>query len=197
MSIRRTSLILAGLALLAAPAVAQDRAVVFQVLGGGYNHLANLSSSGADAHFKTGFALGGAVGVHATRYVAIHGDFTFARSEALGAMSFAGDRVDRYFYGGHVELRYPFASGFAPFVFGGAGAVTIDERTSGSVPHAFDRFTKAAGMFGAGVSYLIPGAPVEILAEGKALTYKWVAAGFDRQQWDVTYAIGLAYRLPF
>lgn len=197
MSVRRTWFLLAGLALLASPVVGQERAVVFQVLGGGYNHLANLSSSGPDAHFKTGYALSAAVGVHATKYVAVHGDFTFARAEALGALSFAGDRVDRYFYGAHVELRYPFAGGFSPFVFGGAGAVTIDEQTSGSTPHAFDRFTKAAGMFGAGVSYLIPGAPVEILAEGKALTYKWDTAGFSRQQWDVTYAIGLAYRLPF
>jgi len=197
MSIRRMVLVLAGVGLLAAPASAQDRAVVFQVLGGGYNHLANLSSSGADAHFKTGFAIGGAAGVHLNQYVAVHADFTFARNQARGALDFAGDNVDRYFYGGHVELRYPVTEAFAPFLFGGAGAVTVNQRTVGAEVAAFNRFTKPAGMFGAGLSYLIPGAPVELLAEGKALTYKWDVAGFNRMQWDVTYSLGFAYRLHF
>jgi Outer membrane protein beta-barrel domain len=197
MSIRRMSLVLAGLALLASPAAAQDRAVVFQVLGGGYNHLANLSASGPEAHFKTGFALGGAVGVHLNQYLAVHADFTFARNQARGALAFAGDNVDRYFYGGHLELRYPVTASLSPFLFGGAGGVTVSQRTTANQTTAFTRFTKPAGMFGAGLSYLIPGAPVELLAEGKALTYKWDAAGFNRMQWDVTYSLGFAYRLHF
>jgi hypothetical protein len=192
----RTLLALGSLALLASPALAQDRAVVFQLLGGGYSHTTNLNRTGSDAHFKTGYNLGAALGVHLTRNVAVHGDFTFASAKGLGAVSFAGDRIDRFFFGGHVELRYPFSNGLAPFVFGGGGAVTVDQRGSTAL-ETVDRFTRGAGMFGAGLSYVIPGSPVELLAEGKALAYKWAAAGFNRMQWDVTYSLGFAYRFGF
>jgi opacity protein-like surface antigen len=192
----RTLLALGGLALLARPVLGQDRAVVVQVLGGGYSHIANLNQSGPDAHFKVGYNMGAAVGVHVTRNLAFHGDFTFASSKGLGDVDFAGDRISRYFYGAHVELRYPFGNGLAPFVFGGGGAVTVDQKGP-TADDVFGRFTRGAGTFGAGLSYAIPGAPVELLAEGKALTYKWVAAGFDRMQWDLTYSLGFAYRFRY
>jgi len=56
-------------------------------------------------------------------------------------------------------------------------------------------FTKPAAMFGIGIRYLLPRAPVELLIEGKSLVYKWAAGGFSRTQWDVSYSAGLAYRL--
>jgi hypothetical protein len=185
---------LLGFAFAAAPAaMAQDRGVVVQVLGGGYSHTTNLTAAGPEAHFKTGFNVGGALGFQFNKYVAVHGDFTFARNQGTGAVPFNGKDVNRYFYGGHIELRYPIGNDFAPFVFGGGGAVTIDQQGA-EASEAFKHFTKAAGMFGAGASYRIPGTPLEVLGEGKVLTYKWISAGFNRTQWDLSYSLGFAYR---
>ena len=171
----------------------EDRpAVVFQVFGGGAGHLRDLNSGGSSADFKPGYTLGVAVGYQANAHVALHGDFTYTRNVARGASLFAGAKIDRLYYGAHVELSYPTVSGFAPFVFGGGGAVDIQEATS--APTGIN-FTRPAGMFGAGLRYQVPGVPVELLAEGKSLVYKWVGGGFARTQWDVSYAVGLAFRM--
>jgi hypothetical protein len=127
----------------------------------------------------------------ASKYVGIHADFTYARTQGKGAVAFAGDEVNRYFYGGHIELRYPVTANLSPFIFGGAGAATIQQ--SGTVV-SFNRFTQLAGMFGAGLAYRVPDSPIDLLVEGKALTFKWDAAGFNRNQLDVTYSVGFAYR---
>ncbi len=185
------------LALFAAASLAAQengRAVVFQAFGGGASHLRNLNSSGSAADFKTGYNLGAAIGVQANEYVGIHGDFTYTRNEARGASSFAGTKLDRFFYGAHLELSYPTESRFAPFAFGGGGAVTVHQ--AGSAATLAD-FTKPAAMFGAGFRYQFAGAPVELLVEGKSLVYKWEGGGFSRTQWDLSYSAGLGYRLPF
>ena len=131
-----------------------------------------------------------------SRFVAFHGDFTFAQTKALGAVAFENAKVNRYFVGGHAELRYPMGS-FAPFVFGGAGAVKIDQQGP-ETSEAFNHFTRFATMFGAGLSYDVPNSPLEILAEGKATTYKWAADPFtDRRRWDLSYSLGFAYRFGF
>lgn len=190
MSYRLAGALAATLAL-AAPLVAQH-AVVLNVNGGGYEHLVNLNNTGAPiADFKPGYNVGGSVGIEITRYVALHGDLTFARAQARGASSFAGIDINRVFYGAHLEARYPLAAGWTPFAFAGGGAVTVSQANGIGLA----TFTKPAGMFGAGVGYLIKGAPVEIFAEGKALVYKWDQMGFDRNQADVTYSLGLAYRI--
>jgi hypothetical protein len=195
MSLRNSVLALAGLAFLATPAIGQERALVVQALGGGYSHAANLNSRGPAAHFKTGFNLGGALGVQLNKYVAIHGDFTFAQTKALGSVSFVNAKVNRYFVGGHTELRYPMGS-IAPFVFAGAGAVVVDQQGP-EAKEGFNHFTRVASMFGGGLSFDVPNSPLEILAEGKVLTYKWTGAPFSRTQWDVSYSLGFAYRFGF
>ncbi|MEZ4587295.1 MAG: outer membrane beta-barrel protein [Gemmatimonadales bacterium] len=193
----KSKLILTALAVaaLATPAVGQNRAVVFQVEGGGYSHTRNLNATGADAHFNTGYSLGAAAGVQFNRFFALHVDATMARAKGLGNVAFVDHTVNRYFLGGHAEVRYPIGS-FAPFVFGGAGAVIVDQQGP-EAEEMFNHFTRAAGMFGAGVSFTVPGTPLEVLATGKALTYKWVASPFDRTQLDVTYALGFAYKFGF
>src|SRR5207245_9978415 len=75
----------AVLAVLAAPAVAQDEsqngpAVVLSVNGGGFSPLAHLDEPGL-VDFKTGFNVGGGLGYQFNRYVALRGNFTFARAE--------------------------------------------------------------------------------------------------------------------
>jgi opacity protein-like surface antigen len=187
-----TGALVATLAL-AAPLAAQ-RAVVLNVNGGGYEHFINLNSAGAPiADFKPGYNLGASAGIELTRYVALHGDFTFARAQARGASAFAGADINRWFYGAHLEARYPLGAGWTPFAFAGGGAVTVEQANGTGLA----TFTNPAGMFGAGLGFLIPGAPVEIFAEGKGLVYKWDEMGFNRTQADVTYSVGLAYRITW
>jgi opacity protein-like surface antigen len=192
MSIGRFTTAALAASLCAAPLGAQ-RAVVFNLNGGGYNHFANLNAKGAPtADFKPGYNFGASVGVQFTDYIGLHGDFTFAHAQARGAESFAGADIHRLFYGAHLELRYPFQNGVTPFAFAGGGAVTVDQAHNNQVP----RFTKPAAMLGAGLGYALPRSNLEIFGEAKTLGYRWNRMGFDKTLWDVTYSVGLAYRLP-
>ncbi|HET9710055.1 MAG TPA: outer membrane beta-barrel protein [Gemmatimonadales bacterium] len=179
-------------ALGAATLAGQDRALAISVYGGGADHLADLRSS-PPAWFMPGYNLGASVGVQLNQYFAVHGDFTFTRNPTHGVPTFAGNDVNRFFYGAHVEARYPFANGLAPFLFAGGGAVSVDQLGI----DRFAPFTRPAAMYGAGLFYAIPRTHVEVFGELKGLTYRWNTAGFDRMMFDVTYSGGLSYRLPF
>jgi hypothetical protein len=179
-------------ALGAATLAAQDRALVLSVYGGGADHLADLQSS-PPAWFMPGYNLGASVGVQLNQYFAVHGDFTFTRNPTQGAATFAGNDVNRFFYGAHAEARYPFANGLAPFLFAGGGAVSVDQLGVDK----FAPFTRPALMYGGGLFYAIPRTHVEAFGEVKGLTYRWNTAGFHRTMFDVTYSGGLSYRLPF
>ena len=183
-----------GIALAAAlaaagPALAQRRSLVVEAVGGGYSPLENLTTTAPASDFKTGFNLGGQVGMQG-KHLGVYGDFTFARAMGRGDPEIAGFEFNRYFYGAHVELRQPTASGLTPFVLGGAGGITVSETGTGTVPS----FTKGAGLFGAGLGYLIPKSRVELLAEGRGVAYKFDAGGFNRGQVDMTYSLGIGYR---
>lgn len=192
MSFARASTAALAAGLLAAPLGAQ-RAVVFNLNGGGYDHLANLNASGTPtADFKPGYNFGASVGYQFNQYLGLHGDFTFAQARARGTSSFTGADVHRLFYGAHLELRYPFQSGLTPFAFAGGGAVTIDQVHDSQIPV----FTRPAAMLGAGLAYTLPRSRFDVFGEAKSLTYRWNRMGFVKTMWDVTYSMGLAYRLP-
>jgi opacity protein-like surface antigen len=189
----RLAVTVAALFVVATPLVAQQRThtVILSVYGGGADHLADLQSS-PPVWFMPGYDLGASVGLELNRYFAVHGDFTYTRNPTQGRSMFAGSDVNRFFYGAHLEARYPLSIGFSPFAFAGVGAVSIDQLGVDQ----FDPFTKPAGMVGGGVFYSLPRSRVEVFGEVKGLTYKWDRAGFDRQMFDVTYSIGASYRLP-
>ncbi len=179
-------------ALLGASALgAQQRTVVLSLYGGGADHLADLRADAAS--FNPGYNLGASVGYQLTPYLAIHGDFTFTKNRAWGAAPFAGAFINRFFYGAHVEARYPFDNGLAPFAFLGGGAVSVDQLGLDQ----FRPFTKPAVMVGGGLFYAIPRTRVEAFGELKSLAYRWNAAGFHRTMFDVTYSVGASYRLAF
>lgn len=175
-----------------APLAAQDRALVLSLYGGGADHLADLQSS-SQVWFMPGYNLGVSVGVQLNQYVAVHGDFTYTRNPSRGTTLFAGSDVNRFFYGAHVEGRYPFTNGFAPFAFAGLGAVSVDQLGV----DRFEPFTRPAVMYGGGMFYAIPRSRLEVFGEIKGLTYRWNAAGFHRTMFDVTYSAGASYRLPY
>lgn len=179
--------------LAAGPALAQGnegQAIVVYGQGGGFSALADLNDPGT-ADFKTGFNAGGGVAYQVNKHVAVRGIFTYARATARDPQStaFDGTKFNRLFYGGDVQLRLPFASGVAPYVFAGGGAATIDPNGS-----ATESFTKGAGRAGLGVSYDLAGTPVSLFTEGAGWIYKWDRLGYDKTQFDVSWGGGVSYR---
>lgn len=182
---------------LAQPSFAQQKAVGLSVWGGGFNALTSLNEPGT-ADFKgVGYNLGGSVAVDVHEYVALRGDFTFARNELEQNDIQTGSKLNRYFYDAGVQLQYPSASGWTPYAFVGGGAVTLDP-----VGTSDDRKTKPAGAVGLGLSYTIPGTDVGLMVEGKGWLYELSELNgpltqFDRNQFEVTWSAGLSYRIPF
>jgi len=191
----RSYSITAALLLAAAPLAGQRHEVVVSLYAGGADHLVYLEES-PPAWFMPGYAVGGSVGVQLNPKFGIHGDFTYTRNDVQGSGPMVGGDVNRFYYGVHADYRFPMGK-WSPFVFGGLGAVSIDQLH----PEAFDPTTRPAAMFGGGVFYKIPSTRLEIMGEVKGLTYNWNMAGFNRTMLDVTYVAGMAYRfelkLPF
>jgi opacity protein-like surface antigen len=160
--------------------------------GGGNSSLTDLNDAGT-ASLETGWTGGGGVGVQLNRFLAVRGTFDYARSDGQGATAISGQALDRYFYGGDVQLRYPTASGLAPYVLLGAGAVTIDNPDN----VAFDRFTKFAGKGGLGVEYALPRSNFGLFVQASSYVYDFDQNGFDKTQVDVLWTAGLNYRFSY
>lgn len=178
------------------PASAQEKAVHFAVRGGGFNGLSSLDESGTADFKQAGYDLGAGVGVDLHRYVALRGDFTFARNELQLNDAGSGSDLNRFFYDAAVQLQYPTASGWTPYLFVGGGAVTLHPVATENGDK-----TKGAGTGGIGVRYTIPGSNFGFSVEGKGWVYKLSdlsgdLSGFDRTQVDVVWNAGITYRLP-
>lgn len=184
----RSYSISAALLLAAAPLAGQGRDLVVSLYGGGADHLVYLQDS-PPAWFMPGYAVGFSAGVQLNPKFAIQGDFTYTRNDVQGSGPMVGGDVNRFYYGVHAEYRFPMGK-WSPFVFGGLGAVSIDQLH----PEAFDPTTRPALMYGGGVFYKIQSTRLEIMGEIKGLTYNWNMAGFNRTMLDVTYVAGMAYR---
>ncbi len=181
-------------AALSAQTTSQHRNVIFFANGGGAAPITDLNDAGT-ASLKTGWTAGGGVGVQINPYVAVRGTFDLARTEAEGsaAGALASANLNRYFYGGDVQLRYPTASGFAPYLLLGAGAVTIDNADD----DAFQSFTKFAGKGGLGVEYIFDRNNFGVFAQATSYLYDYDRTGFDKTQADLLWTAGLSYRLPY
>jgi hypothetical protein len=160
--------------------------------GGGSSALTDLNDAGT-ASLETGWTAGGGVGLQVNRYVAVRGTFDFAQADGEGTSALSGQSLNRYFYGGDVQLRYPTASGFAPYLLLGAGAVTIDDPDNVT----FDRFTKFAGKGGLGLEYALPQSNVGFFAQATTYVYDFDRNGFDKNQVDVLWTGGLSYRISY
>ena len=168
-----------------------SRAVFLFGDAGGYSPISDLNDDGSTS-FDTGYDIGGGAGIRLSRNIGVRASLDFARSKLSGDVGATQDvHLNRFFYGGDLQLRYPFESGVAPYAFGGAGAVTLDPR---GIPNA-DNITKPAGRFGLGLSFDLPRSGLGIFTEGSGLVYKFDSTGFDRTQFDVAWRGGLSYRL--
>jgi hypothetical protein len=181
----------------AQPAVAQEKAVRLSVRGGGFNGLSSLNEGETADFKKVGYSVGGGVGVDVHRNVGLRGDFTFARNELQEGDADSGLDLNRFFYDAALQFQIPTESGWEPYLFVGAGAVTLHP-----VGTTESDETKPAGTAGLGVSYRIPGSNLGIVLEGKGFVYNLSEmsgelAGFDKTQFDVTWNAGFSYRFPF
>jgi hypothetical protein len=172
-------------------------ALVLYAHGGAFSPLAHLDDDN-NAEFKSGFVLGGGSAYRLNRFVALRGNFTFARAEARDAgprplSPIAGNDFNRFLYDGDVQLRYPLRDGVTPYVFVGGGGITVQR----DVVRNRSAFTKGAGKVGAGLSYQLPDSAVGIYVEGAGWIYKWDRYGFDNVQFDTTLSGGISYRFHF
>jgi hypothetical protein len=191
----------AGAALLVLAAAPQLRAqedrndgpaIVLYGAGGGFDSLVHLDAADT-TNFKTGFSVGGGAAYQFDKYVALRGNFTFARAEAqsdLGTIAITGTKFNRFLYDADLQLRYPLQGGVAPYVFVGGGVVTVKHDVTPDEPN----FTKGAGKFGVGLSYQIPKSNVGVYVEGTTWVYNWDRYGFNRTQFDTTWTGGVSYR---
>jgi opacity protein-like surface antigen len=180
----------------AQPAVAQDRRVGIAVRGGGFNGVTELNDAGNADFNKTGYNVGGGLFVDLHKYVALRGDFTYARNELQQNGLATSQDLNRFFYDGAIQFQYD-ANGLKPYLFVGAGAVTLHP-----VGTSDNDQTKFAGTGGIGAEYAIAGTGLGIVLEGKGWVYNLselpgTLAPFDKTMFDVTWSAGLSYRLPF
>lgn len=182
--------LLAPAALVAQAPTSSRPAIVVFGQGGGNSALTDLNQA-ETAKLRTGWTVGGGVGLQVNQYFAVRGTFDLAKSEVegLGAGTLNDQKLTQYFYGGEVQLRYPTASGIAPYVLLGAGAVTVDNTRDDT----FTRFTKFAGRGGLGLEY-VTRSGVGLFAQGVAAAYKLERFGFDKTQADILWTAGLSYR---
>ncbi|MFZ5625206.1 MAG: outer membrane beta-barrel protein [Gemmatimonadota bacterium] len=177
-----------------APSTGLGRAIVVFGQGGGFSPITDINEAGT-AKGKTGWTVGGGVGVQINRFVVVRGTFDYAQSEieGIGAGSLAGEKLNHFFYGGDVQLRYPTRSGFAPYLLLGAGAVTLDpsDRTR------LESVTKFAGKGGLGFEYVLPSNGLGFFAQATSYLYEPDKLGFDKTQADIVYTAGLSYRFGF
>jgi Outer membrane protein beta-barrel domain len=183
------ALLLPAVASAQTPGSGSRPSVVLFANGGGYSPLTDLNTSGT-ASLNTGWTLGGGGGIQVNRFVAVRAVFDYAQDKGdVGSSAFAGAKIKRYFYGGDIQLRYPTANGFAPYILAGAGAVTIDGKNTTDL----GRFTKFAGKGGLGVEYNLPSG-VGLFVQGTSYIYKFDRGGFNKTQADLLWNAGLSYR---
>jgi opacity protein-like surface antigen len=181
--------------ILAQAASAQDRGLGFTVRGGGFNSLTDLNEAGTADFGKTGYSAGAGVDFGFHKNVALRGDLTFARNELRQNDVATGRDLSRLFYDAAIQLQYP-AGGLKPYVFVGAGAVTLHQ-----VGSDVEDKTKFAGTGGLGLSYQLPGSGFSIGVEGKGWLYELSElpgqlSSFDKTAFDAAWTAGISYRIP-
>ena len=200
--ISRTVGVMTLAVIVATPALAQNadttqmsnRVLFLAAGGGGLSSTRDLDNSGT-SNFKTGYNFFGSIGTRLQRYIALRGDVIYGKNELKANGSSTGNDLNKWFYGGALQFQYPMAR-LTPYAFLGGGGITLDQTGEGS------NKTTGAGIVGLGLEFPFSGSGIGIFAQGSGLYYKisdmnGTLAGFDRNQFDITYAAGLSYRIPF
>lgn len=174
------------------------QAVSLFAYGGGYSaahHVFNLTTGTTD-DFKTGFALGGGVGLQIHKYVEARATLTGAQSQLRVNGAETGVYLNRYYVGADVKVQYPSASGVRPFGLVGGGVAVLHQKgsTGGSKSQGF-------GHLGLGVAYPVAGR-LSLFAQGEGFFYSLsgfssgALAAYSSAQFDIAWSAGASYRFP-
>jgi hypothetical protein len=153
--------------------------VVLYAHGGAFSPLTHLDEA-KTVDFNTGYNVGGSVAYHLNRHVALRGNFIIG-----------GTMFNRFIYDVDLQLCHSLRGGMAPYLFVGAGGITVQHDTV----HTQSSFTKGAGKAGLGLSYQIPTSEVSVYIEAMGWIYKWDHYGFNKTQFDTTWSGGIVLPL--
>jgi len=197
MLLLRTSLGAALVALaVVGRAAAQEQAIRIETHGGGYNALTTLNDPGTADFQKIGYHLGAGAEWQFQKFYSVRGDFTFARNELQVGGAATGRQLDRFLGTVALQLQYPFANGFEPYVYFGGGVGTFHQVGTSGLD-----VTKGVGTGGIGLHYSVPQTNVGMFVEGIAMTYQLnnmggTLAPYNKAQFEVGWCAGLSYRFP-
>lgn len=164
--------------------------------GGGYSavHEAFNLTTGTTDDFKTGFNLGGGVGLEIHKYLEVRATLTGAQSHLRVNGAATGVYLNRYYVAADVKAQYPSPSGLTPYGLAGGGVVMLHEKsTSGGSK------TQGFGHVGLGVAYAM-WKHWSVLVQGDGFFYSLSGPGsgalraYSSAQFDVGWSVGTSYR---
>ena len=132
------------------------------------------------------------MGLQLNANVAIRSSATLTSSEYRGpSLALSDSTFRRQFVSFDVQTGLPTTSGWAPYMFAGAGWVRIDPRDPDT-----QHFSKFAAHFGAGTNYVFNNAFFALFAELGTYLYDFSELGFSSYQFDLQFLAGIAYAIP-
>jgi hypothetical protein len=152
---------------------------------GGISGAANLNETGS-ADWRLGWAGSVDASYWVLPRVGLRVGGTWAQDSLRGGSLTGRGKFNKFAYNADVVLRYPLTTGtgtIAPYVLGGAGAISVHQLDSDST------WTKFAGNFGAGVEYRVN--RIGLRVEGRDYVYKFDRYGFDKTQHDIAWQGGV------
>lgn len=164
--------------------------------GGGYSaaqHIFNLNTTTTD-DFKTGFDLGGGIGVRVHQYAEVRVGVTGAQSQLRINDTETGVYLNRYYVGADVKALYPLASGLTPYGLAGGGVVVLHEKgtTQGNKSQGY-------GHLGLGLAYPV-GGEFSVFVQGDGFFYSLsglsggALSAYSSAQRDIGWSVGASYR---
>jgi len=189
-------------ALLGACGVAQLRGQIqlqaanLFLYGGGYSaiHEAFNLTTGTTDDFKTGFGVGGGVGLEIHKYLEVRATLTGAQSHLRVVGAETGVYLNRYYVGADVKGQYRSPSGVTPYALAGGGVVILHEKgtTGGSKTQGF-------GHLGLGVAHAMwTHWSVFVQGDGFFYSLSGLSGGalraYSSAQFDVGWSVGVSHR---
>lgn len=192
----RLALVLAGTAVLATPAAAQESRMQLHGFGGFALPMADLGQvyyplgGGAVGyrHFKSGVSFGAGLTYWLDRNLGLRVEGTYVGSKVVSPESNASWK--KLFFGGDVVLRAVTEGGLNPYAYFGLGQARMAE--SGTARDA----NRANGRIGGGLNFAKEGGGLGFFAEAGLLIYDFeqtLFPFFDKVQTDLVLKAGVTF----
>jgi hypothetical protein len=172
-------------------AEAQSKALVLFVNGGRWTTISNLGAAGD--RFTADWTYGGGVGLQLSPKVAFRASAMRLRTTYIGDTITPDDRdVTRVYYMGDLQVGWPTATGWAPYVYFGAGAVATDPDDA-----SLESFTDFVSRGGIGVNYLTKVGVLFLEMDGWLWRLNSLDVSFEGVKFEFSVRMGYAFVIPF